>query len=59
MGNERRGARDVTSEQSQISALVPTTIVLEDEAFDRLVASLEKPAAPTKRLRELMRGKDR
>jgi uncharacterized protein (DUF1778 family) len=38
-------------------ALVPARIVLEDKAFDRLVESLEHPAAPTKDLRELMRGR--
>jgi uncharacterized protein (DUF1778 family) len=39
-------------------ALVPARIVLEDKAFDRLVESLERPAAPTPALRELMRGQD-
>jgi len=37
-------------------ALIPTRIVLENEAFDRLVALLEDPPAPTDALRELMRG---
>lgn len=40
-------------------ALAPARIVLEDEAFDRLVESLERPAPPTQALRELMRGKSR
>ena len=37
-------------------ALVPARIVLEDKAFDRLADALERPAAPTPALRELMRG---
>ncbi len=40
-------------------ALIPTRLVLEDASFDRLVARLESPAAPTKALRELMRGNGR
>jgi uncharacterized protein (DUF1778 family) len=40
-------------------ALVPTRIVLENKVFDRLVELLERPAAPTPALRELMRGKGR
>ena len=40
-------------------ALVPARLVLEDEAFDRVHESLERPAAPTKGLRELMRGQKR
>jgi len=40
-------------------ALIPARLVLEDKAFDRVVASLETPAAPTAALRELMRGQDR
>jgi uncharacterized protein (DUF1778 family) len=40
-------------------ALVPSRLVLEDEAFDRVVALLEKPPAPTAELRELMRGRKR
>lgn len=40
-------------------ALVPSRLVLDDEAFDRVVARLEKPAAPTGALRELMRGRKR
>jgi S-adenosylmethionine:diacylglycerol 3-amino-3-carboxypropyl transferase len=40
-------------------ALVPARIVLEDREFDRLAESLERPAAPTAGLRELMRGQDR
>lgn len=40
-------------------ALVPARIVLEDEAFDRVVAQLETPAAPTAALRELMRAQGR
>ncbi len=39
-------------------ALVPTRIVLEDEAFARVVALLESPPAPTRALRELMRDSD-
>jgi uncharacterized protein (DUF1778 family) len=40
-------------------ALIPVRIVLEDRAFDRLVESLGRPAAPTQALRELMRGQGR
>jgi uncharacterized protein (DUF1778 family) len=40
-------------------ALVPARIVFEDREFDRLAESLERPAAPTAGLRELMRGQDR
>jgi uncharacterized protein (DUF1778 family) len=40
-------------------ALVPARIVLDGKAFDRLADSLERPQAPTKALRELMRGKRR
>lgn len=40
-------------------ALVPARLLLEDRAFDRLVQSLERAAAPTEALRELMRGEDR
>jgi uncharacterized protein (DUF1778 family) len=36
-------------------ALIPTRIVLEDEAFDRIVQLLDAPPAPTNALRELMR----
>ena len=38
------------------SALVPTRLVLEEKAFERIVALLERPPAPTDALRELMRG---
>lgn len=37
-------------------ALVPTRLVLEDEAFDRVARQIASPAAPTRALRELMRG---
>ena len=37
-------------------ALVPARIVLEDEGFDRVVATLAEPPAPTEGLRELMRA---
>jgi uncharacterized protein (DUF1778 family) len=40
-------------------ALVPTRLVLEEKAFDRVAKLLESPAAPTAALRELMRGKVR
>ena len=40
-------------------ALVPARLVLDDEAFDRLVDQLERPPPPTSALRELMRGKRR
>jgi len=40
-------------------ALVPARLMLEDEAFDRVVGRLEQPPAPTAALRELMRGQGR
>jgi uncharacterized protein (DUF1778 family) len=40
-------------------ALIPTRLVLEDKVFDRVVALLESPPAPTQGLRELMRDQDR
>lgn len=40
-------------------ALIPTRFVLDEQAFDRVVERLERPAAPTAALRELMRGQDR
>lgn len=38
-------------------ALIPARIVLEDDAFDRLAATVGKAPAPTRALRELMRGR--
>jgi len=38
-------------------ALVPARIVLDDDAFDRVAATIEQAPAPTKALRELMRGR--
>jgi uncharacterized protein (DUF1778 family) len=35
-------------------ALLPARIVLKDEDFERVVAMLAEPSAPTKALRELM-----
>ena len=40
-------------------ALVPARLILDDAAFDRVVAMLENPALPTDALRELMRGQGR
>ena len=40
-------------------ALIPTRLVLDDDAFDRVVKLLESPPAPTEALRELMRGQGR
>ncbi len=40
-------------------ALVPTRLLLDDKAFDRVVALLERPPTATAALRELMRGKSR
>jgi uncharacterized protein (DUF1778 family) len=40
-------------------ALVPTRLLLDDAAFDRVVSLLERPPAPTAALRELLRGKPR
>lgn len=37
-------------------ALIPTRLVLDDEAFDRVVDLLENPPTPTKALRELLSG---
>ena len=39
-------------------ALVPTRLVVDDNVFDRVAALVTSPPAPTKTLRELMRGKD-
>ncbi len=39
--------------------LVPTRLVLDDKTFDRIARLLERPPAPTKALRELMRGQSR
>jgi hypothetical protein len=39
-------------------ALVPARLVVEDKAFDRIASLVESPPAPTKALRELMRGQD-
>lgn len=38
-------------------AFIPSRLVLEDDAFDRLVKQLESPAKPTAALIELMRGR--
>ncbi len=40
-------------------AFIPARIVLEDDAFSRLVELVESPPAPTAALRELMRGQGR
>jgi len=40
-------------------SLVPSRVVLDNASFDRVVQSLDKPPAPTKELRELMRGRRR
>jgi uncharacterized protein (DUF1778 family) len=37
-------------------ALVPVRLVLDDEVFDRLVELMEKPPAPTRALRDLLRA---
>jgi uncharacterized protein (DUF1778 family) len=42
--------RDVPDE-----ALIPARIVLDDDSFDRIAATVERPPAPSKALRELMR----
>lgn len=39
-------------------AFIPTRVVLDDDAFDRLVERIEASSAPTPALRELMRGKN-
>lgn len=39
--------------------LVPARLVLDDKAFDRVVALLERRPAPIDALRELMRGQGR
>lgn len=39
-------------------AFVPARLVIEDEAFDRVVDLVTSPPAPTAALRELMRGQD-
>jgi uncharacterized protein (DUF1778 family) len=40
-------------------AFIPTRIVLDDEAFDRLAERLDAAPEPTDALRELMRGQRR
>jgi len=40
-------------------ALIPARLVLENHAFDRIVTLMESPPAPTRALRELMRGRRR
>ncbi|HSW30299.1 MAG TPA: hypothetical protein VLH75_12520 [Longimicrobiales bacterium] len=40
-------------------ALVPARLVLENEAFDRIVEAIESPAAPTDVLRALVHGSRR
>lgn len=40
-------------------ALIPARLVLDDKVFDRVVELLDRPPAPTKALRELMRGQGR
>jgi uncharacterized protein (DUF1778 family) len=40
-------------------ALIPTRLVLDDEAFDHIVRELDAANAPTEALRELMRGQRR
>jgi uncharacterized protein (DUF1778 family) len=40
-------------------ALIPTRLVLDNQAFERVVALLESPPAPAQALRELMRGRSR
>ena len=37
-------------------ALIPTRIVLDDDAFDRIAQLIENPRPPTDALRKLMRG---
>lgn len=39
-------------------AFVPTRLVVEDKAFDRIAKLIASPPPPTKALRELMRGED-
>jgi uncharacterized protein (DUF1778 family) len=40
-------------------ALIPTRIVLDDEAFERVVQLVDNPRPPNPALRELMRGQRR
>lgn len=37
-------------------ALIPARIVLDDDSFDRVAATVERAPAPSKVLRELMRA---
>ncbi len=41
----------------QHQAFIPTRLVLSESAFDELADQLERPASPTDRLLELMRGR--
>ena len=38
-------------------ALIPARIVLDDDAFDRIAAMVEQAPAPSRALRDLMRGR--
>jgi S-adenosylmethionine:diacylglycerol 3-amino-3-carboxypropyl transferase len=38
-------------------ALIPARIVLDDDAFDRITTMVEQAPAPSKALRDLMRGR--
>jgi uncharacterized protein (DUF1778 family) len=40
-------------------AFIPTRILLENDAFDRVAEMVTAPPAPTEALRELMRGPKR
>lgn len=40
-------------------ALVPARLLVEDKVFDRIAKLVESPPAPSKALRELMRGEER
>ena len=40
-------------------ALIPARLVIEDQAFDRILGLLSRPPAASKALRELMRGQGR
>jgi hypothetical protein len=39
-------------------ALVPTRLLIDDRAFDRIAELVTSPLPPTRALRELMRGED-
>jgi hypothetical protein len=59
MGDEPHfsGTLPAAMKEKPDEALIPTRIVLDSDAFDRLVQLIENPPPPTEALRELLRGR--